>query len=325
MNYTFKWQCSTLQSVLASIVQIMEDNGAYFIEYTSTHKYFIVPNNDKVLIPKQYYHCLSKDWKKYSCEIRDKVTSKAFRVTIMTQAEYDEYIRQREELSQRLQREQEEKNIKQRELLEAIEGLAQEYGDKWRSWEWIRKNIGEYHTEEPMWQYFWTIIGDNWKVVDWKHNIQIEESVYKKIYNMKVNGYKGSTFLGRTFKNSKGYSTGITGSYKVEKKGKHYGVYGLFKSGQLMYIGSTIRDFEERKAEHEAALRTGQGRLYVHSLLDEIDMRVMIDCSELKVNKTLTIEDVESMELALIRVYQPVGNLAGRTEEFKYKGYSVTK
>lgn len=73
--------------------------------------------------------------------------------------------------------------------------------------------------------------------------------------------------------------------------------------------------------KHKDALEKNKNALYAYSFLDNIDMRPIIDCSQLKVNKTFTIEDIESMELALITLYQLIGNLAGRTTEFKYKGY----
>lgn len=319
MNYIFKWASPNKEKVLNIIVEIMKDNGAYFIDYNKYTIYFIIPNNWEKLVPKNCQQALGKEWKDYTCSIlKDE---KKYGGKIISVAEYEDML-EAERQKVIAAQERAKKAAKEKiEREEAIEGLTEEYGNRWRSYEWIRKNIGTYHTEEPMWQYFWTLIGDNWQVADWKHNIKIEESIYKRIENMRVNGQSGKVFLGRTFKNAKGYSAGIIGTYRVERKGKHYGVYGLFKGDKLMYVGSTIRDFEERLEEHEAAFRKSIGGLYVYSLLDEIDMRVLIDCSEIKANKTFTIEDVESMELALIQVYQPEGNLAGRTQEFRYHGY----
>lgn len=59
---------------------------------------------------------------------------------------------------------EEKKKEAKRQLDEKMEMLAQEYGNKWRDEYWIKKNIGEYYTYEPIISYFWTLIGDNWKV-----------------------------------------------------------------------------------------------------------------------------------------------------------------
>lgn len=62
--------------------------------------------------------------------------------------------------------------------------------------------------------------------------------------------------------------------------------------------------------------------LYVYSLLDNEDnitFKILIDVAKLETNSTITRRDVESMELGLISVYKPPGNLAGNKYEFKFK------
>ena len=221
-------------------------------------------------------------------------------------------------------KEEKKKEVK-RQLNEKMEMLAEEYGNKWRDEYWIKKNIGEYYTYEPIISYFWTLIGDNWKVKDWKHNIELEKGVYDKIKDMKVEGFKGSSFLNRRFKNIKGYSCGIEGFYYLEQHNEPYGIYGIYLGDELVYIGSTMRSFEVRMREHIENIEKGSKELYLYSLLGKEDLgnlswSPLINCKELKANKVFTVEDVESMELALISLYKPKGNLAGVSEEFRYKG-----
>lgn len=223
---------------------------------------------------------------------------------------------------------EEKKKEAKRQLDEKMEMLAEEYGNKWRDEYWIKKNIGEYYTYEPIISYFWTLIGDNWKVKDWKHNIELEKSIYNKIKSMKVEGFKGSSFLNRKFKNRSGYSCGIDGCYQVEQRNEPYGIYGIYLRDELIYIGSTMRSFEIRMREHIENIKLGSKELYLYSLLSKEDLSSLswsplIDCKELKANKTFTAEDVQSMELALISLYKPKGNLAGVSEEFRYKGYAA--
>lgn len=51
---------------------------------------------------------------------------------------------------------------------------------------------------------------------------------------------------------------------KVEKKKKHYGVYGIYINNELVYIGMTMRDFETRWQEHIAKIKSGSDELYFY-------------------------------------------------------------
>lgn len=200
----FQWN-NCFKKELNQITKIMLANGAYYIEEKD---YFIIPNNHLELIPKELTKNFSdkRFWTSYA--------TKPF-IHFYTE---DEYLKVKEKEVEKIK--QEQKNFRKRiEAEKDIEVLKQEFGNKWRDNGWIKQNIGEYYIEEPMWQYFWTLIGNNWQVVDWKHNIKIEENMYNKIYSLKINGYNGSTFLSHVFKNNKGYSSKIIGAYKVNRQG----------------------------------------------------------------------------------------------------------
>lgn len=99
------------------------------------------------------------------------------------------------------------------------------------------------------------------------------------------------------------------------------GVYGVYRNGQLIYIGSTI-DFNKRWNEHKRNIKNKDYKLYFYKLIkpeDNIEFKILIDGSKLKTDKTLTATDLKTMELALITLSQPIGNIAGRLQPFRYK------
>lgn len=111
---------------------------------------------------------------------------------------------------------------------------------------------------------------------------------------------------------------------------KSYGVYAIYADDKIIYIGSTIRTFDIRFAEHQQAIQNlNQPQLDVYDLIrtlqeagQTITFKPLIDCSKLQTNKTLTTHDIESMELALIQEHQPIGNIAGLTKPFLYHAVS---
>lgn len=117
---------------------------------------------------------------------------------------------------------------------------------------------------------------------------------------------------------------------KIINDKKSYGVYAIYADDKIIYIGSTIRTFDIRFAEHQQAIKDlKQPQLDVYNLIrifqeagQTITYKPLIDCSKLQTNKTLTTHDIESMELALIQEHQPVGNIAGLTKPFLYHAVS---
>lgn len=90
------------------------------------------------------------------------------------------------------------------------------------------------------------------------------------------------------------------------------GVYGIYRNGQLIYIGSTI-DFNKRWNEHKNYIKNKDYKLYFYKLIkpeDNVEFKILIDGSKLKADKTLTATDLKTMELALITLSQPIGNIA---------------
>ena len=112
----------------------------------------------------------------------------------------------------------------------------------------------------------------------------------------------------------------LFGKEEKKKQMVEGGVYGIYVNGHLYYIGSTY-DFEKRFKEHQAKLRADSKELYVYKLIqkgDVIEYKPLIKTKDVKVERQLERRDIEDMELALITLYYPIGNIAGRLQPNKY-------
>lgn len=112
---------------------------------------------------------------------------------------------------------------------------------------------------------------------------------------------------------------------KIEKKKRHYGVYGIYINNELVYIGMTMRDFETRWQEHIAKIKSGSDELYFYKQLQKYDeeiklhFKVLVDVSDKVIDKSSFSEDeIKSMEYALIKVLKPKYNLAGNTYDYHW-------
>ena len=115
---------------------------------------------------------------------------------------------------------------------------------------------------------------------------------------------------------------------------KKSGIYQLYSvdennlNEKMLYIGMTNRCFKTRWQEHKdivlgnAEVPEGMSKLY-NLLKEEIKTKIikakpMIIFNDLYTNKELTQSDKESMELALINIYQPPGNTSGIDKPYYY-------
>lgn len=97
------------------------------------------------------------------------------------------------------------------------------------------------------------------------------------------------------------------------------GIYGIYEDNQLVYIGYTMRSFDIRWQEHRRGIAQQSDKLWLYKLINKknkIDFRVLLDVTELKYNRKITKHDLEMMELALIHVFKPKYNFAGKTIEY---------
>lgn len=312
----YKWTSKEQSKKLNEIMQILEP---YYTEYLVNNSYrlIIIPDNYKNLVDNKLLVGLSKPFYQYKngyckMELESEYLARKKR--------YEEQQKKEEEQRKKEQEELEKRN-------EIIEDLKKNFNGEWKDKEWIEKNIGIYEPWDNVYEYFWSLIGNNWKVKDWKYNIQLEVRTLEKIQDIKNNGINGRKFLRTKYKNSKGYKANIEekGYLEIEYPDS-FGVYGIYIEDELVYIGSTIRPFEVRFEEHRQNVKNGSNELSLYQYLREakkneyeVTFRVLINCGKIETNKKFDIVDVESMELALITYFQPKYNIAGIKMPFRYK------
>lgn len=319
--YKIEWQNAKNRKNLNAIVEYLNANGAHF-EKTKEHVYYIVPNNYKELVAQSGIK-LGSFITSYSGRIHsaEQSASSWERCPMTTETEY-QGILQREKDKEERQKQQLQAKA---EAMIALNELRNSFSGSWRDDEWIKAHIGEYYTEEVAYQYYWSLIGERWKVVDWKHNIELEKDIYDIISTMNVLGLKGTTFLSRGYKNPGGYCARIVGYYYPQAQ--HFGVYCIrtCADNKIIYIGSTTREFQYRFQEHRENFANNSAELALYSRFagQDVKYEILIDCGELKATDgkngnphIFTEYEIKAMELALIHEHKPEGNIAGNTREF---------
>lgn len=295
--------------VLQEIFELLDDK----IEIKD--KVLILPDNYEEIVGDRQSQ-LTKKFYLYKNDVFNKT---------FTQTEYREWQEaiRAQELAKQRKIEKEQQELKKE--MEIMETLKVQYKDKWRNKDWIDSNIGVYYNWAPCIEYYWTIIGDRYRLFG-NGDIQLSASARNDILALgREYLIPGKTFLGRSFKRKdrRGSHYIVQDTYANQQKEKpqSYGVYGIYKDDELVYIGSTMREFDIRFKEHLKNISEKSTELYLYSLLDKNDniyFVKFIDVAQLKTNRELGRQDVEAMELALISVYKPRGNLAGNSYEFKF-------
>lgn len=143
----------------------------------------------------------------------------------------------------------------------------------------------------------------------------------KKEYHKKLKTINETNYLSRGFINKKGYTSHILEEEYRTSNASSFGVYGVYYEEELVYIGMTMREFEDRWDEHRRNIKNNSKELKFYDLIEDeskVEFKKLIDVAFLNTNKILTERDVKSMELGLISVFKPKGNLAGNGYEYKY-------
>ena len=104
------------------------------------------------------------------------------------------------------------------------------------------------------------------------------------------------------------------------------GVYGIFVDRELIYVGKTNVDFEVRFEQHKEALQTGNNQYvyqHIRKLKEErgsvsIEFKPIVNVLDLKLDGNITNRDIEAMELAMIQLFKPVGNIQGVLQDYKF-------
>lgn len=181
--------------------------------------------------------------------------------------------------------------------------------------------------DETRFVQVWNMIGDNYRIDAFyiATYLVIPDNLYEKI-KMETKDWFEKDFW--SYKPGSMYiiteSEFRRAKKKYESKGRAGGgIYGIYKDGELVYIGYTKRDMRDRIREHQdivygRAKKPKNMRLYnVISKHDNLQWRALIFRDQLKASG-VTERDMKAMELALITLFQPEGNLQGVTMDYKF-------
>ena len=106
----------------------------------------------------------------------------------------------------------------------------------------------------------------------------------------------------------------------------HKGIYGICADDKIIYVGSTTQSFKEIYKRHLTAFKhPKKDEQYLYRVMRNkkevgcyIHLICLVDFDELKLKngQELRDRDINAMVLALIKVYNPVGNVCGRLVPF---------
>jgi hypothetical protein len=116
----------------------------------------------------------------------------------------------------------------------------------------------------------------------------------------------------------------------IVTKGSEYvwtcdkGIYGIFENEELIYIGETMRSFEERMKEHNQFMNEGSNvnemYKYIKNNFQEkkFFMRPLVELgTRVNANRELTQDEVYAIELGFITCFRPRFNRAGKDVWYK--------
>lgn len=110
------------------------------------------------------------------------------------------------------------------------------------------------------------------------------------------------------------------GVRKLEVIGR--GIYGIYCGEELIYIGQSD-NIHNRSIQHRLNI-INHDNSYLYNLINErisecdvdVYIKPLIVIEKMKVNKEITKRDLKAMELALIDLYKPIGNIEGRIKNY---------
>lgn len=110
---------------------------------------------------------------------------------------------------------------------------------------------------------------------------------------------------------------------RLRNKNNNRGIYGIYFKDELIYIGLTLRSFEERFWQHKNNLENNSEELFLYKYLRDKDyhnnltLQPLINLNDVKSANRLNARDIQMMELALITLYQPLCNVQGKLKDYK--------
>lgn len=111
---------------------------------------------------------------------------------------------------------------------------------------------------------------------------------------------------------------------------RHGGIYGIYIDDELVYIGKTTRNFEDRFQQHKYLLlhpEKDAGCMILYDGLRDakehghhVWMAPIVDLSKIQYISMISINnrDIECMEMALIEEHKPRLNVCGISKPYKF-------
>lgn len=161
-----------------------------------------------------------------------------------------------------------------------------------------------------------------------KHQAYLSKPFYSYTNKVFKNSYTESDYKKRVEQRKEidnKYKKESNKQKQKEKKKEQQGIYGIYIDNELVYIGKTEVSFKTRFKQHKDNMDNGD-TTYIYKLLREaklnnrnIQMKPLITLDQIKVDGKLTSKDIQAMELGLITLYQPQGNVKGRLQNYQFK------
>lgn len=177
----------------------------------------------------------------------------------------------------------------------------------------------------------WDLIQDNYTLIEQGHLIYLEPSLYWTIYK-KLDCGKNIIKLTIPYHLGKDNYHFCQPQFYFEDHEftDDYGIYGLYHGDDLIYIGLTKQGFDKRWEQHKDGLDNGAPqKLYTFGLRsNDVEMRPLIraqDIKELmpKEVKQVSMQVLEFMEYALLKVLRPIGNVQGVSTSYDFKNSAL--
>lgn len=119
---------------------------------------------------------------------------------------------------------------------------------------------------------------------------------------------------------------------ETEKNKYRRGIYGIYVDDELIYIGKTLRSFEQRFEEHRKSLNKEYDEVENVPKLYFLLKAAKDDGKEIKFKRLIDLDDINcrnhrkfdnkdlcNMELGLITVLKPRGNVEGVSMPYRYR------
>lgn len=108
----------------------------------------------------------------------------------------------------------------------------------------------------------------------------------------------------------------------MKQAGENGGIYAIKADDEILYIGMALTDLQSRYKQHKTGMKMEPNK-HLYAIMRQkkeegcyVHFTPLIKIKELYTNGTIDERELEAMELALIHVYQPIGNIEGIDKKY---------